>query len=168
MIFHALNGLRIIAVDFWAKGPRVPATALLGVVGVGFVVLFVPFADPAPDHRVHALRGGGTHERHHRDQLPAGPDAVAAKKSATAAPRARQLRAQAGSSCAPPACCCSCSSSGTCSSTSCWARASTAIDFAFVAGKWANPFWQVWDLRCSGSPMLHGFNGLRTIINDYT
>ncbi len=21
-----------------------------------------------------------------------------------------------------------------------------AIDFAFVAGKWANPFWQVWDL----------------------
>ena len=26
----------------------------------------------------------------------------------------------------------------------------TQIDFAFVAGKWANPFWQVWDLRCSG------------------
>ena len=21
-----------------------------------------------------------------------------------------------------------------------------AIDFAFVAGKWASPFWQVWDL----------------------
>ena len=35
-----------------------------------------------------------------------------------------------------------------------------------MAGKWANPFWQVWDLRCLAG-MLHGTNGLRTIINDY-
>jgi succinate dehydrogenase / fumarate reductase membrane anchor subunit len=43
-----------------------------------------------------------------------------------------------------------------------------AIDFAFVAGKWANPFWQVWDLAMLWLAMLHGANGLRTIINDYT
>ena len=43
-----------------------------------------------------------------------------------------------------------------------------AIDFAFVAGKWANPFWQVWDLAMLWLAMLHGTNGLRTIINDYT
>jgi succinate dehydrogenase / fumarate reductase membrane anchor subunit len=42
------------------------------------------------------------------------------------------------------------------------------IDFAFVAGKWANPFWQVWDLAMLWLAMLHGTNGLRTITNDYT
>ena len=43
-----------------------------------------------------------------------------------------------------------------------------AIDFGFVAGKWANPFWQVWDLAMLWLAMLHGTNGLRTIIADYT
>jgi succinate dehydrogenase / fumarate reductase, membrane anchor subunit len=43
-----------------------------------------------------------------------------------------------------------------------------AIDFAFVAGKWSNPFWQVWDLLMLWLAELHGFNGVRTIINDYT
>ena len=43
----------------------------------------------------------------------------------------------------------------------------SAIDFAFVAGKWANPFWQVWDLLMLWLAMLHGANGLRTVINDY-
>lgn len=41
------------------------------------------------------------------------------------------------------------------------------IDFAFVAGKWASPFWQVWDLAMLWLAMLHGMTGLRTIINDY-
>ena len=41
------------------------------------------------------------------------------------------------------------------------------VDFAFVAGKWANPFWQVWDLAMLWLAMLHGCNGLRTIISDY-
>ena len=41
------------------------------------------------------------------------------------------------------------------------------IDFAFVAGKWASPFWQVWDLVMLWLAMLHGTNGVRTIVNDY-
>ena len=41
------------------------------------------------------------------------------------------------------------------------------IDFAFVAGKWASPFWQVVDLSMLWLAMLHGTNGVRTIINDY-
>ncbi len=41
------------------------------------------------------------------------------------------------------------------------------IDFAFVAGKWSSPFWQVWDLAMLWLAMLHGMNGLRTIISDY-
>ena len=42
-----------------------------------------------------------------------------------------------------------------------------SIDFAFVAGKWASPFWQTWDLLMLWLAELHGVNGVRTIINDY-
>ncbi|MFP5345705.1 MAG: succinate dehydrogenase hydrophobic membrane anchor subunit [Actinomycetes bacterium] len=42
-----------------------------------------------------------------------------------------------------------------------------ALDFAFVGGKWSNPFWQLWDLLMLWLAMLHGTNGVRTIINDY-
>ncbi|MFD7919162.1 succinate dehydrogenase hydrophobic membrane anchor subunit [Streptomyces sp. NPDC059740] len=41
------------------------------------------------------------------------------------------------------------------------------VGFAFVAGRWANPFWQIWDLGMLWLAMLHGANGLRTVINDY-
>jgi len=41
------------------------------------------------------------------------------------------------------------------------------INFAFVAGRWSSPFWQVWDLAQLWLAMLHGGNGLRVIINDY-
>jgi succinate dehydrogenase / fumarate reductase membrane anchor subunit len=41
------------------------------------------------------------------------------------------------------------------------------IDFAFVSGKWAGPFWQIWDLAMLWLAMFHGGNGVRTIINDY-
>jgi succinate dehydrogenase / fumarate reductase membrane anchor subunit len=43
-----------------------------------------------------------------------------------------------------------------------------AVDFAFVGQKWSNPFWQVWDMLMLWLAELHGFNGVRTIINDYT
>ncbi len=42
VLFHALNGVRIILVDFWGKGPRYQRQMTYGVVGL-FVVLFVPF-----------------------------------------------------------------------------------------------------------------------------
>ena len=41
------------------------------------------------------------------------------------------------------------------------------VNFAFVAGRWASPFWQTWDLAQLWLAQLHGTNGLRTIINDY-
>jgi succinate dehydrogenase / fumarate reductase membrane anchor subunit len=41
------------------------------------------------------------------------------------------------------------------------------VDFAFIAGKWTNPFWQTWDLLMLWLAELHGVNGVRTIINDY-
>ncbi|MBC7725692.1 MAG: succinate dehydrogenase hydrophobic membrane anchor subunit [Burkholderiaceae bacterium] len=42
-----------------------------------------------------------------------------------------------------------------------------AIDFAFVAGKWADPFWVVWDTALLWLALIHGANGMRTIVNDY-
>ncbi len=41
------------------------------------------------------------------------------------------------------------------------------INFAFVAGRWSSPFWQFWDLLQLWLAMLHGGNGMRTVINDY-
>ncbi|MGV9870795.1 succinate dehydrogenase hydrophobic membrane anchor subunit [Rhodococcus koreensis] len=41
------------------------------------------------------------------------------------------------------------------------------VDFAFVAGKWASPFWQLWDFLILLLAVLHGTNGVRVIIADY-
>ncbi|MFG6446531.1 succinate dehydrogenase hydrophobic membrane anchor subunit [Microbacterium sp. P07] len=41
------------------------------------------------------------------------------------------------------------------------------IDFAFVAGKLASPFWQWWDVAMLWLALIHGANGMRTIVNDY-
>ncbi len=41
------------------------------------------------------------------------------------------------------------------------------VNFAFVAGRWASPFWRTWDLAQLWLAQLHGTNGLRVIINDY-
>ena len=42
-----------------------------------------------------------------------------------------------------------------------------AVDFAFVAGKLADPFWVVWDTLLLWLALIHGANGMRTLINDY-
>ncbi|MDY0911468.1 MULTISPECIES: succinate dehydrogenase hydrophobic membrane anchor subunit [Rathayibacter] len=42
-----------------------------------------------------------------------------------------------------------------------------AIDFGFVGGKLANPFWQWWDVAMLWLALIHGGNGMRTLVNDY-
>jgi succinate dehydrogenase / fumarate reductase membrane anchor subunit len=42
-----------------------------------------------------------------------------------------------------------------------------AIDFAFVAGKLADPFWQWFDVSLLWLALIHGSNGMRVIIDDY-
>ncbi|ATL65888.1 succinate dehydrogenase hydrophobic membrane anchor subunit [Nocardia terpenica] len=42
------------------------------------------------------------------------------------------------------------------------------LNFGFVAGRWASPFWQLWDLTMLWLAQLHGGNGLRTVIDDYS
>jgi succinate dehydrogenase / fumarate reductase, membrane anchor subunit len=41
------------------------------------------------------------------------------------------------------------------------------IDFNYVAQRWASPFWQIWDMALLWLAMIHGANGMRTIIGDY-
>ncbi|MFL0410698.1 succinate dehydrogenase, hydrophobic membrane anchor protein [Microbacterium paludicola] len=42
-----------------------------------------------------------------------------------------------------------------------------ALNFAFVTGKFSTPFWQWWDVLMLWLALIHGGNGMRTIINDY-
>ncbi|MBK4348859.1 succinate dehydrogenase hydrophobic membrane anchor subunit [Lacisediminihabitans changchengi] len=42
-----------------------------------------------------------------------------------------------------------------------------AIDFGFVGGKLSQPFWQIWDTLLLWLALIHGANGMRTIVNDY-
>ena len=41
------------------------------------------------------------------------------------------------------------------------------LDWAFVAGKLADPFWVVWDTLLLWLALIHGANGMRTLVNDY-
>jgi succinate dehydrogenase / fumarate reductase, cytochrome b subunit len=42
VLFHALNGIRIVLVDFWERGPRYQRQMTYAVLGI-WVVLLVPF-----------------------------------------------------------------------------------------------------------------------------
>jgi succinate dehydrogenase / fumarate reductase, membrane anchor subunit len=41
------------------------------------------------------------------------------------------------------------------------------VNFAFVSGRWSNPFWRVDDFAMLTLALLHGRNGLRVIVDDY-
>jgi len=56
IVFHAFNGLRIIAVDFWAKGPRYQRRMLWIVVGV-WIALMAGMLYPITAHSWHTIFG---------------------------------------------------------------------------------------------------------------
>jgi succinate dehydrogenase / fumarate reductase cytochrome b subunit len=56
VLFHAFNGLRLIAVDFWEKGPRFQRQMLWAVVTL-WVVLMAGFAYPMTEHTLATLFG---------------------------------------------------------------------------------------------------------------
>jgi succinate dehydrogenase / fumarate reductase, cytochrome b subunit len=41
VLYHALNGVRVILIDFWSKGPRYQRLMLWIVVGI-FLAVFIP------------------------------------------------------------------------------------------------------------------------------
>jgi succinate dehydrogenase / fumarate reductase, cytochrome b subunit len=56
VLFHGLNGLRIMAVDFWAKGPRYQRQMLWAIVGV-WVIVMVPATYFMMKHSFEVLFG---------------------------------------------------------------------------------------------------------------
>ncbi|MFE6776098.1 succinate dehydrogenase, cytochrome b556 subunit [Streptomyces sp. NPDC057702] len=56
VLFHALNGLRLIAVDFWSKGPRYQKQMLWASVGT-WVVLMAGAFYPIMQHTLRDLFG---------------------------------------------------------------------------------------------------------------
>ena len=46
IVFHAFNGIRVILVDFWAKGPKYQRTMLWIVIGLFVVTMAGFFACP--------------------------------------------------------------------------------------------------------------------------
>jgi len=41
------------------------------------------------------------------------------------------------------------------------------VDFAFVSGRWASPFWQAYDGAMLVLGLMHGTNGMRVVVEDY-
>ena len=56
VLYHALNGVRVILVDFWAKGPRYQRQ-MTWAIGAVWVVLMVPGMFFMLKHTVEALFG---------------------------------------------------------------------------------------------------------------
>ncbi|MDP4691077.1 MAG: succinate dehydrogenase, cytochrome b556 subunit [Candidatus Nanopelagicales bacterium] len=56
VLYHALNGLRVIAIDFWARGPRYQRQMLWTILGV-WVVVMLPGTYYMMRHTIDALFG---------------------------------------------------------------------------------------------------------------
>ncbi len=59
VLYHALNGLRVILVDFWAKGPRYQRQ-MTWAIGAVWVLLMVPGTYFMIKHTVEALFGSSS------------------------------------------------------------------------------------------------------------
>ncbi|RZS36874.1 succinate dehydrogenase subunit C [Herbihabitans rhizosphaerae] len=57
VLYHALNGIRVMLVDFWAKGPRYQRQMLWGILGV-WVVVMVPGAYFMIERTAREMFGG--------------------------------------------------------------------------------------------------------------
>ena len=59
VLYHALNGIRLILVDFWGKGPKYHK-AMLWVIGIIWLVVMVPGTYFMIKHTVEQLFGSAT------------------------------------------------------------------------------------------------------------
>lgn len=59
VLWHALNGVRIILVDFWSKGPRLQKQMTMAI-GAIWVVLMIPGTYFMLKHTVEALFGSAS------------------------------------------------------------------------------------------------------------
>jgi len=59
VLFHGLNGLRVIAIDFWDKGPKFQRPILWSIVGL-WLVLMVPAVYFMLLHTIESLFGSAS------------------------------------------------------------------------------------------------------------
>ena len=59
VLYHALNGLRVILVDFWAKGPRYQRQMTWAIATV-WIVLMVPGTFFMMKHTIEAMFGSAS------------------------------------------------------------------------------------------------------------
>ena len=59
VLFHALNGLRVVLIDFWAKGPRYQRQMTWAVATI-WVLLMVPGTIRMLQHTVSAMFGSAS------------------------------------------------------------------------------------------------------------
>ena len=59
VLFHALNGLRVVLIDFWSKGPRYQRQMTWAVATI-WVVLMVPGTIRMMSHTVSAMFGSAS------------------------------------------------------------------------------------------------------------
>ncbi|PPK69702.1 succinate dehydrogenase, cytochrome b556 subunit [Actinokineospora auranticolor] len=57
VLYHALNGLRVMLVDFWSRGPRLQKPMLWTILGI-WVVVMVPGAYFMMERTVREMFGG--------------------------------------------------------------------------------------------------------------
>ena len=55
VLYHALNGIRVILIDFWAKGVRYQRL-MLWIIGVGWLLVIVPAAVVLGTHMIGHFR----------------------------------------------------------------------------------------------------------------
>jgi succinate dehydrogenase / fumarate reductase cytochrome b subunit len=58
VLYHALNGLRVMLVDFWSKGPKVQRVMLWTIIAI-WVVVMIPSAYFMLQYNVEKLFGSG-------------------------------------------------------------------------------------------------------------
>ncbi|MEU6646233.1 succinate dehydrogenase, cytochrome b556 subunit [Saccharomonospora sp. NPDC046836] len=58
VLYHALNGIRVILVDFWSKGPKYQRPMLWSIIGI-WVVVMIPGTYFMLERTVSDLFGGG-------------------------------------------------------------------------------------------------------------
>ena len=59
VLYHALNGIRLILVDFWGKGPKYQR-AMLWVISIVWLVVMVPGIYFMTKHTIESLFGSGS------------------------------------------------------------------------------------------------------------
>ena len=181
VLYHALNGIRVILIDFWQHGPQYQRLMLWIVVGVWLAVFIAALGVIGHAHggavpvSARQVVDTGAWTPHHSEgrlapvmekehDRPASLDHPRAPRRPRGIPYFEKyawlFMRFSGVALVFLAL-------GHLFIMLMWDDGVYRIDFNYVAQRWASPFWQIWDMALLWLAMLHGANGMRTIIGDY-